>query len=158
LSSLAMDAPATSQTALHTSSLFALDITSHFITLHQEWSQKLERGAVLRSCLHPCIKCIVSLLRAVPSCRDLYVSALDASFEEDPDTSSLVVQIIMDAIDDGKQQESLWGTPVAASVAGRIAENACSSVFIVKSAITPAIARRLHKLFAGMSKDIFISK
>ena len=100
----------------------------------------------------------MTLLRTVPTSRDLYFSILDASFEEDPDTSSLVVQLIMEAIDDGKQLESLWGTPVTASVAGRIAENACSSVLIVKTAITNSTARRLHKLFTGLSKDIFISK
>jgi hypothetical protein len=124
----------------------------------QEWSQKHENGVSLRSCVHPCLKCIVTLLRTVPTSHDLYFSILDASFEEDPDTSSLVVQLIMEAIDDGKQLESLWGTPVTASVAGRIAENACSSVLIVKTAITNSTARRLHKLFTGLSKDIFISK
>ncbi len=141
-------------------SVLVLKLLIHdsIILLQQDWSQKHENGVSLRSCVHPCLKCIVALLRAVPSCRDLYVSALDASFEEDPDTSSLIVQMIMDAIDDGKQQESLWGTPINASVAARIAENACSSVFIVKSAITLATARRLHKLFAGMSKEIFISQ
>ena len=132
-------------------------VHSSILLIQQEWTQKHENGVSLRSCLHPCLKCIVSLLRVAPSCLDLYVSALDVSFEEDPDTSSLVVQIIMDAIDDGKQQESLWGTPVTASAAGRIAENACSSVFIVKSAISLATARRLHKLFTGMPKEIFMS-
>ena len=129
------------------------------ITLRlQEWSEKQENGVRLRSRIHPCLQCIVTLLRAVPSCCDLYVSALASSFEEDPDSSSLTVQIIMAAVSEGKQQASLWGTPVAASMAARIAENACSSVFIVKTAITPAIARRVHELFAGLSKDTFTSK
>ena len=121
----------------------------------QEWSQRHDSGVRLRSCLHPCLVCIVALLRAVPSCRDLYISILNASFEDDPDTSTLTVQIIMEAVSDGKQQESLWGTPVTASVAAQIAENACSAVFIVKTAITVAAARRLHLLFAALSKEIF---
>jgi hypothetical protein len=124
----------------------------------QQWSQKHENGVSLRSCLHPCVRCVATLLRAVPSCRDLYFSVLDASFEEDPDTSSLVVQMIMEAIDDGRQLESLWGTPLAATVAARIAENASSSLLIVKTSITDSIARRLHKFFAGLSKEIFVSK
>jgi hypothetical protein len=94
----------------------------------------------------------------VPSCRDLYISVLNSSFEEDPDTSTLVAQIIMEAVSDGKQQESLWGTPVTSSAAAHIAENACSSVFIVKTAITVAAARRLHQLFAAMSKEIFVGE
>ena len=94
----------------------------------------------------------------MPACCDLYVSALASSFEEDPDASSLTVQIIMAAVSEGKQQTSLWGTPVTTSMAARIAENACSSVFIVKTAISPATARRVHELFAGLSKDIFTSK
>ena len=124
----------------------------------QDRSQKLENGSRLFSRLHPCLVCIVTLLRAVPSCRDLYISVMDASFEEDPDTSSLAVQIVMEAICDGKNQESLWGTPAIASAAACIAENACSAVFIVKTAISPAIARRMHLLFAGLSKEIFIGK
>ncbi len=64
----------------------------------------------------------------------------------------------MEAICDGKNQESLWGTPVIASAAARITENACSAVFIVKTAISSAIARRMHLLFAGLSKEIFIGK
>ncbi len=124
----------------------------------QEWTQKHENGVRLRSCLHPCLVCIVTLLRSVPSCRDLYISVLNSSFEEDPDTSTLVAQIIMEAVSDGKQQESLWGTPVTSSAAAHIAENACSSVFIVKTAITVATARRLHQLFAAMSKEIFVGE
>ena len=94
----------------------------------------------------------------MPSCRDLYISVLDASFEEDPDTSTLTAQIIMEAIGDGKQEESLWGTPVSASAAVRIAENACSSVFIVKTAITVATACRLHQLLAVLPKEIFVGE
>jgi hypothetical protein len=124
----------------------------------QEWSQKYENGVRLRSRLHPCLRCLAALLRAVPSCRDLYISALGLSFEEDPDTSSLTAQIIMEAVVDSKQQESLWGTPVIASMAARIAENACSSILIVKTAITHAAARRLHLLFVGLSKDVFIGE
>jgi len=135
--------------------------TVHYLRLTlslQEWSEKQENGVRLRSRLHPCLHCILGLLHAVPACCDLYISALASSFEEDPDASSLTVQIIMAAVSEGKQQTSLWGTPVTTSMAARIAENACSSVFIVKTAISPATARRLHELFAGLSKDIFTSK